>query len=112
MFQLFDGVTVPVTFNEDRTQSKTGPAIVLQVDGELVQLIWATTQSVCASGSKPWEFCITDPAEMRQMGHTKAARYDFRRGGVIVVNKSEILDTIGKCPKSVQGRLVRAARNA
>lgn len=112
MFQLFDVVTVSVTFNEDRTQSKIRPAIVLQVDGELVQLIWATTQSVCDSGAKPWEFCITDPAEMRQMGHTKPARYDFRRGGVIVVRKSEVLEMIGKCPKSVQSRLVRAARNA
>lgn len=112
MFNMFDVVTVPVTFSEDRTKSKIRRAIILQVDGELVQLLWASTQNVNASGELPWEFCISDPVEMQAMGHTKAAKYDFRRGGVIVVRKSDILKVVGQCPKSVQSRLVRASRNA
>jgi hypothetical protein len=85
---------------------------VVQQDGELVQLVWATSQQVDASAPQAWEFCVTDTKEMRSMGHTKASRYSFRRGGVIVVKASEITKVVGHAPKSVIERFVRAVRNA
>ena len=111
MYQFGEVVLVEVSFAEDHTMVKTRPAIVLQQDGEQVQLIWATSKGAeqCTAA---WEFCVQDPSEMAAMGHTKRARYTFRRGGVIVVRADSIKDKIGICPTSVIGRLVKAARNA
>ena len=112
MLNQFDVVQVEVTFSEDTSRGKVRPAVVLQQDGELVQLIWATTKEVDRSAPQPWEFCVTSGQEMTAMGHTKAARYSFRRGGVIVVRASEVREVIGHCPSGVVDRLVRAARQA
>lgn len=108
----FQVVLVWVAFAEDHTKGKTRPAIVLQKEGELLQLIWATSQHVSQSCAQPWEFCVTDEREMKVMGHTKPARYSFRRGGVIVVKAQDIKRVTGYAPKSVLTRLVHAARNS
>lgn len=112
MFAIGDVVRVSVSFSEDRHASKLRRAIVLQQEGSLVQLLWATTQEVDASAPRAWEFCVTEKAEMAAMGHNKPARYTFRRGGVIVVKDVDIQAKVGECPKSVICRLARAARNS
>jgi hypothetical protein len=111
-FEQFDVVLVSVSFAEDRTQTKTRRCIVLQQDGELVQLIWASSREVDASSPRAWEFCVADRHELAAMGHTKPARYSFRRGGVIVTRREEIIKKVGHAPKSVISRLVAAARNS
>lgn len=110
--EQFDVVLVSVSFAEDRSQQKVRRAIVVQLDGELVQLIWASTQQVDASAPRAWEFCVTDPKEMKVMGHNKPARYSFRRGGIIVTRREEIIEVVGHAPKSVVSRLITAARNS
>lgn len=110
--EQFDVVTVSVSFAEDRTQQKIRRAIVIQQDGDLVQLIWASTQQVDASAPRPGEFCVVDKKEMTAMGHTKPVRYSFCRGGVIVTRVDEIIEVVGHAPKSVISRMVTAARNS
>ena len=110
--EQFTVVKLWVCFAEDRDQGKDRWAIVLQQDGAQVQLLWASTQQVCPSAVQPWEFCVTDSKEMATMGHTKPARYSFRRGGVIVVKATDINEVVGTAPKSVVDRLVRAARQS
>lgn len=109
-FILGDVVQLDVAFSENHREQKSRWGIVLQQDGALIQVVWASTQKVDAANPLPGEFCVTREEEMRAMGHTKPCRYSFPRGGVVVVRADAVKRLVGKTPASVMDRLVRAAR--
>lgn len=110
-FKAMQVVLARISYAEDQEKSKVRPVILLQDDGLRYQAIWATTQKV-DSCPLDWEFFVSHPGEMKAMGHDKPARYSFRNGGVVILSEQDIVSVIGEVPRSVFGRMFKAARNA